>query len=96
MLAFGKSLSRLSSEGESNERLEGAGLTGRIRSYEDNFGKKYRCTHAFKKKREGLDRERSWKAEKLLRYFFFFFTRHLQECLVNSLRGKQKRARCVG
>lgn len=56
-LAFSKSSSRSGSEGEGNEGPEEAGLTGRMSSYEDDFGRKCVCAHAFKK-REGCDGER--------------------------------------
>jgi len=45
-------------DGESSGEPEEAGLTGRTSSYEDDFGRKCVCTHAFKKKREGCDEER--------------------------------------
>lgn len=51
-------MSRLGSEGEGNEGPEEASLTGRMSSYEDDFGRKCMCTRAFKKKREGCDGER--------------------------------------
>lgn len=64
-LAFSKSLSRLGSEGEGKEGPEEAGLTGRMSSYEDDFGRKCVCTRACKKKRESCDGEKWGKWEKL-------------------------------
>lgn len=64
-LALNKSLSRSGSEGEGDEWPEEAGLTVKMSSYEDGFGRKCMCTCAFKKKREGCDGERWGMREKL-------------------------------